>query len=76
MQTLRDLEAVEVREVDVEQDDLWLELLRQPDGAGAVLGLADDVESFGLQQASRACAERREVIDYEDGLAHVTGCQV
>ena len=43
-------EAVDARHGEVEQDQVWLELVRASHGFAAVLGLADDIEPMLHQQ--------------------------
>ena len=71
-----DVEAVDVGQLDVEQDDLRLE----PSGLGqrgrAVRRLSDHVEALGLEKDSRSRAERRMVVHDQDPVTHVhkSGC--
>ena len=65
-----DVEAVEVAEVDVEQDDRRRERGHRLQGRVAVVGLADDREAVGLEQRARGRAEVRVVVDDEHGPAH------
>ena len=68
----RDVEPVEVGEVDVEQDEVGVQLARGLEAAGAVLGLADDVEALVLQQQARRGAEARVIVDDEDLHGHTS----
>ena len=65
-----DREAVEVREVDVEQHEIGVQLPRRRDPAGAVRRLADHVVALRLEQHAGGRAERRVVVDDEDGRHH------
>ena len=56
-QTCGDLEAVKIRQLHVEQDQVRLKLLRRRDRLVTVTGLADDVEALGLEQAPCARPE-------------------
>jgi hypothetical protein len=67
----RDVEAVDVRELHVQEDELRTQPVGLRDGAGAVHGLADDLESLGFQEDPGARPERRVVVDDEDGAVHV-----
>src|SRR5581483_9792366 len=49
-QARRDLEAVDVGELDVEQDDVGRELGREGERGGAVLRLAHDLEALGGEE--------------------------
>jgi hypothetical protein len=60
---LRDLEAVEVRELDVQQDDVGPVLPRGPDAADAGLGLRDDDEAVALEELPGRRPERAVVVD-------------
>ena len=66
----RDVEAVEVREVDVEQHEVGVQLAGRSDGAEAVRRLADHVEALALQQEASGRPEGRVVVDDEDLRAH------
>jgi len=54
---LGDREAVEVRELDVEQDDIGVEVADCDEGAGAVGRLPDDLEAPAI--SSRRASDRR-----------------
>jgi hypothetical protein len=54
---LCDREAVEVRELDIEQEDVGLQFHRGSDGSRPVSGLADDGEARGLEQRARSGAK-------------------
>ena len=47
-----DLEPVEIRQLDVEQHQIGLQLLRRSDCCMTVAGLTDHVEALGLEQAA------------------------
>src|SRR4029079_8847500 len=61
------LEAVQVLHVHVEQHNVRVQLLHEPQGGLAVLGLADDLELVSFEQAPRAVAKRCVVVDDEHG---------
>ena len=63
-----DVEAVEVGELDVEQDDVRAQPARLGERGRAVGGLADDLVALGLEQQPRPGAEAGVVVDDEDGL--------
>ena len=76
-----DLEALDVGQADVEQDEIRQEGPRSRQARGAVGRLADDVEAVGLEQGPRLEPEARVVIDDEDrvherhrGIGPVAGC--
>lgn len=62
----RHLEAVDVGELHVEEDDVRPELGRGRERLGAGARLADDVEPVGLEQRSRAQPESDVVVDDQD----------
>src|SRR2546421_535137 len=64
-----DLEAVEVRELHIEEHELRRELGGRAKRRRAVLGLADDHEALGLEERARIRAEARVVVD--DQNVHV-----
>jgi hypothetical protein len=57
LETLGDREAVEVRKLNSEQENVRPQLCRRPDRARAVNGLAHDREACGLEQRARCGAE-------------------
>ena len=65
-----DVEAVDVRQLDVEQHEVGPQAARLGDAGGAVGGLADDVEALRLQQHARARTKGGVVVDDEDGQSH------
>src|SRR6266511_1149624 len=69
-QPLGDLEAVDVRELDVEQDHLRVEPAYSGDRRLRVIGFAHYVEAFGLQQGPGERPEPGVVIDDEHGERH------
>ena len=69
-QRLADREAVDVRELDVEQHQRRLERARRGERGGAVVRLADDVEPVGLQERAGERPEVRMVVDDQDALTH------
>ena len=64
-----DLEAVDVRELHVEQHELRRELGGSSKRGRPVLGLADDLEALGLEQRPGVRPEARVVVD--DQNVHV-----
>src|SRR4051794_34063214 len=66
----RDVEAVDVGKLHVQQHELGLEATGLLDRAGPVHRLADDVEAFALQEHAGARPEGRMVVDDEDGAVH------
>ena len=68
---LRDREAVQTWELDVEQDDLRAKLRGCGDRRVAVGRTADDGEALGLQQRRRRFAEVGVVVDDQNARAHV-----
>src|SRR5436190_1519279 len=68
---LGDLEAVEVREVDVEKHQIRVQAAGLHDGRRAVRSLADHVVALGLQQHPGGGPEGRMIVDYENGGAHL-----
>ena len=68
---LGDLEAVEVREVDVEQHQVGMQPTGLHDRRRAVRRLADDVVALGLQQHPGGRPEGRMIVDDENGGAHL-----
>ena len=71
----RDGEAVEVGEVDVEEHEVGVQLVRPARSRSAVRRLADDVVALGLEQHSCRRAEGRVVVDDEDGRHHWFKCR-
>src|SRR5918997_1819688 len=65
-----DLKPVQVREEDVEEDDVRREATRLEQGGAAVLGLTDDLVAVGLEQQAHAASKRRVVIDDQNRLLH------
>src|SRR3954466_1414762 len=65
-----DLEAVDVGQLGVEEDEVGSEALGLGDARRAVSGFADDVEPLGLEQNAGARTEGGVVIDDEDGQRH------
>jgi len=63
---LRHLEPVEIRQLDVEQHHVGLELTRRGKRRPAVLRLADDVEALGLEQPPGNAAEPVVVVHDQD----------
>ena len=63
---LRDLEAVNVREPDVKQHDVRLQLRRSGQTRGPIGRFADDDPRLGLQQRASGGAKRVAVVDDED----------
>src|SRR5262249_21906587 len=66
------LEAVDVRQVDVEDDEGGVFLLGGGERVGARARL-DDLEAAGAQDADRGVERRRVVVDDEDLLARRLG---
>ena len=66
----RDVEAVDVGQLHVEQHHLGAEPAGLGDRLGAVGGLAHDVEPLGFEEHARGGAERRVVVDDEDPGTH------
>src|ERR1051325_1734353 len=66
-QALRDVEAALIRQPELEQDEVGPELGCGAERGGAVLGLADDLETFGLEQRAGIRAEARVVVDDQYG---------
>src|SRR5262245_14790054 len=60
------LEAVEVRKVDVEQDEVRVQAMGLGDGSRAVGGLADHVVALCLEQHPGGRPKRRVIVDDED----------
>ena len=63
-----DVEALDVGQADVEQDEIRSERPGGREARGAVVGLADDDEAVGLEDGARLDAEPGMVIDDEDGV--------
>ena len=64
----RGLDAVEHRHPDVHEQDIRLALPRQPDGRGAVCGLADDFDAvLDLQDHPETRPDEGLVIGERDG---------
>ena len=66
----RDLEAADVRQADVEQDEVGSQLAGGGQRGRAVGGLADDGPAVALQRAARHGPEAGVVVDDEDGAGH------
>ena len=64
-----DLESVEVRELDVEQDQVGAQPLAPRRSPCAVARLADHLVAVGLEQQARAGAESLVVVDDENGAS-------
>jgi hypothetical protein len=64
------VKAVQVRELDVEQDDVGLQVGYGRDRRRAVGRLANNVETRRLQQRTRRRSEGGVIIDDEDRPAH------
>ena len=67
---LGDLEAVDVGELHVEQDDLGAQLVHRVEGRHPVRRLAHDHVTLELEQPARGGPEPRVVVDDEDGCSH------
>ena len=67
----RDVEAVDVRKLHVQEDELRTQPIGLYDGACAVHGLADDLEALRFQEDTGTRPKGRVVIDDEDGAVHV-----
>src|SRR5436305_11180804 len=68
--TAGDLEAVDVRQLDVEQDQVGSERPALLDRRAPVLSLADDVEALRLEQQLGARAEGGVIVDDQDRRGH------
>jgi hypothetical protein len=66
------LEAVDVGQLDVEQDDARPKRLDRRDGRRAVLRLPHHAEPFGLEQRAGQRPEMRVIIDDQHGRPHVS----
>jgi len=66
-----DVEPVEVREVDVEQDDVGVQVARGLQAVAPSIALADDVEAVVLEQQARCGSEARVIVDDEDLRGHI-----
>ena len=64
-------EAVHAGHREVEQHDVGLQLRGRGDRSGAVLGLADDVESLLHEQSRERIARERMVVDDENAFGHL-----
>jgi hypothetical protein len=60
---LRHLEAIEVRQLNVEHDDLGAEAIRSSERGRCVFSLADDIKAFCLQERPRECPEASVIVD-------------
>ncbi len=67
---LRNREAVEAGQLDVEQDDVGLENRDSLDGLASVDGLTYDLETLRLEQGAGRRSEALMVIDDEHGPTH------
>jgi len=65
-----DIEAVGVRQLNVEQDEVRASALDLGEGRGAVLGLPHDLESFGFEKGSGDRPELLVIVDDEHALSH------
>jgi hypothetical protein len=63
-------ESINVRELDVEQDNLRPELRDCPEHAFPIGTLADNVVPFGLEQRARRRPEHLVVVDDQHGRTH------
>ena len=68
--SLRDLEPVRIRQEDVQQHDLRPERSDRRERRRPVPGLADDLETVCLEQASGKATEARVVVDDQHRLRH------
>jgi hypothetical protein len=68
-QPFRHFETVDVRELDVEEDYVRIELASRSEGRFAVGRLTDDLDALALEQRAGNPAEALVVIDDED-LGH------
>ena len=59
------LESVNLRETDVQQDNIWLKFLRSPNRVKAVRGFTDDIEAR-LQGKHRANLFAHKLIIVDD----------
>jgi hypothetical protein len=66
-----DLEAAQIREDDVEQDEVGGEIAGESEARGSVACLSDDLEAVRLEHSPRCRAERFVVVHDQDGRAHV-----
>ena len=64
-------ETVHAWHRQVEQHDVRLQLDGRGDRAGAILGLADDVEALLRQKRREGVARQRVVVDDEDAIGHL-----
>ena len=71
-QKLGDLEAVDVGQLDVEQDDVRMQGAGGLEGGLAVHRLADHLVAVGLQQRPGAGPEAGVVVDDEDARCHAS----
>ena len=67
----RDVEPVDVGQLNIEQHDLGLEAAGLRERGRAVGGLAHHVEALRFEEDSRSCAERRMVVHDQDPVTHV-----
>ena len=68
--SLRDLEPVRIRQEDVQQHELRPERIDRRERRRPVPGLADDLETVCLEQASGEATEARVVVDDQHRLRH------
>ena len=64
-------QPVEARHREIEQNEVRLELGREPERLGAVGRLADDIEAALGEQRREGVAREGMVVDDEDSLRHV-----
>ena len=65
-------EPVEIRQLDVEQHDVGAQPLHFVERVVSAGSLADNVETFRLQQRAGSIAERLMVVNNQHGRAHHT----
>ena len=72
----RDLESIDVRQLDVEQDELGVELLDEHERRRARFRLPDDVEALVGQQRPGAATKARMIVDDERPHLLIPHCQL
>jgi hypothetical protein len=69
-ETLRDLESVDVRQLNIDEHEVGTVLLRPFDAADARFGFGHHEESVALEELTRGSAEVAVVVDEENTTGH------